>query len=289
MPISDIPGSRMERLEIHGGARCFIMENLPLETVLFDRNLVGLDFTTACEYSSRYFFEHFSPELRGRGEQVAELMILSKGMYYWMHNAFASVYNENLQTNFVATNRTVVKGDSAEIRVSYFNFDAPAPTLVIGDTVASGATVCSALSAYAEQCELREVFLFAIAGARIGVERIAEFCSARGIDLFVGFGLAAFGLGMNGFDLSFLHPDTITKKDYRERAALAYHGLPLSAVGWDFGSQAQAPRKYRMLSWLEARRWGIENEGILREVEEPSSYRYLKKEEAAYRSLPGPG
>jgi hypothetical protein len=262
------------------------MENLPLEAVLLNRNLIGLEFTQACEYASRYFLEHFAPELRGQGDRVAELMILSKGLYYWFHNAFAAVYEENLPINFVATNRVDVRPESVDIRVSYRNFDAAAESLLIGDTIASGETICAALGAYLESCELRDVYIFTIAGSQVGIRRIGKFCQDNGIRLHVVFGLAVFGLGQNGFDLSFLHPDTVTRQDYRNRAAELYDGLPLSAAGWDFGSQAQAPRKYRMLSWLEAHKWGIEGRSILREIEEPAVPALIQKEEAAFRLLP---
>lgn len=286
MPVMSVPGSQLERVPLDETAECYIMENLPLEAILFNRNLVGLEFTQACEYASRYFLEHFAPELRGQNNRVAELMILSKGMYYWFHNAFAEVYQENLPINFVATNRVEVRGDSVGVKISYWNFDAPAQSLIIGDTIASGETVCAALRAYLEASELRDVYIFTIAGSRKGFLRIAEFCKQHEIRLHVVFGLAAFGVGENGFDLSFLHPDTITRAEYRDRAVEIHQGIPLSAVGWDFGSQAQAPQKYRILSWLEAQKWGIEGRGILREAEQPSSLALVQKEEAAFRLLP---
>jgi hypothetical protein len=123
--------------------------------------------------------------------------------------------------------------------------------------------------------------VFAIAGSVMGGQAIAKFCSSNGIDLTLAYGLAAFGLGSNGFDLSFLHPDTITNEKYLDHARRVYKDKPISAVGWDFGTQAQATRKYKMLCWLEAEYWGLENDDVFALKEQPSDSRLIEKERAA--------
>jgi hypothetical protein len=91
-----------------------------------------------------------------------------------------------------------------------------------------------------------------------------------------------FGLGQNGFDLSFLHPDTVAREAYKERAQTQFDGRPVSAVGWDFGSQAISPGKYRQLCWIEAEMWGLQGAACLEVAQRPQDLSELGHERAAY-------
>lgn len=182
----------------------------------------------------------------------------------------------------MATARVKVSRDSARIEVPYCRLDAGGDRLIIGDTVASGSTIIAALSRYLEARDLREVIIVSFAGAAQGAARIARFCRDNSIGCLMLFGLAAFGLGDNGFDLSFLHPGTITDPAYVERARVQFSGKPVSAVGWDFGSQAMSPRKYRHLCWLEAETWGLHGHPSLAQEEKPGSFADVRQEIAAF-------
>jgi hypothetical protein len=283
MPHYKTSDSQLEKVSIFGVSNAFILSNLHLESILLNRNLIGLEFTNQCELSTKAFLEHFRPEIiPTMSDGLAELMLLSKGLYYWMHNAFAAVFDANLEINFAATRRVEVFGGSVRVEVPYFNFDSPADTLILGDTIASGTTVCEALSCYLKHWPLKRVFLFTIAGSIVGGQVISKFCESHKIELTLAYGLAAFGLGTNGFDLSFLHPETITNERYRDQARKLYDSKPISAPGWDFGTQAQAVKKYRMLSWLEAERWGLQDSDSFSEKEPPGNSCLVHKEKAAY-------
>jgi len=243
---------------------------------------MGLEFSQACEEASAAFLEHFRPEIEPFiADGIAELMLLSKGLYYWMHNAFARVFHQNLEINLAAAQRAEVSNDAVRIEIPYFNFDSPAENLIIGDTIASGATICAALSMYLQRSGLKRIFVFSIAGSVVGGQAIAKFCRSNEIDLTLAYGLAAFGLGVNGFDLSFLHPETITNKKYLDHARTVYKDKPISAVGWDFGTQAQATRKYKMLCWLEEKYWAVENDGVFALTERPGDSALVNKERVA--------
>lgn len=287
MPHYNLPDSSLERVSIPNLDNAFIISNQHLESILFNRNLIGLEFTNACENASTAFLGHFSPEVEPLiSEGIAELMLMSKGLYYWMHNAFERVFLKNLEINFAATQRVEVTTNAARIEVPYFNFDSPAQNLIIGDTIASGATICAALARYLKYSALRRLFIFAIAGSVVGAQAISKFCKSNEIELTLAYGLAAFGLGSNGFDLSFLHPDTITDNKYLDRARIVYKDKPISAVGWDFGTQAQAIHKYKMLCWLESEYWSIENDDIFLLKEQPIDLRLIEKERAALNRDP---
>ncbi len=268
---------------IDGLTDAYIMSNPALERILFNRNLIGLEFSNACQEASEAFVAHFSGEIASFGDDVAELVILSKGIYYWLHNAFAARLGRNLEANFIVTKRSAVSGTSVSIDVPYCDFSAPAHNLVLADTIASGATMVAALRHYSDFQPLRRVLVFSMAGTAAGGRTLGVFCQERKIELTIVYGLAAFGLAANGFDLSFLHADTICpNQDYIRRAHDMYEGKPVSAVGWDFGSQAQAIRKYRMLCWIEAEYWGLQHSNLFRLKERVTDTRLVEKERSAY-------
>jgi hypothetical protein len=274
----------MTELRIDGIRRAFIISNSPLERLLFNRNLIGLDFVTTCEEATGEFLRHFADELDVHAEDIAELVILGKGLHYGLRRTFAAILRRNLEMNLVATRRAAVHGQEARVDVLYRDFDAGRSNLVVGDTIASGATLCAALNAYLEHQHLAKVYVFTLAGSRVGGQRIGTFCAARGIDVTIAYGLAAFGLGANGFDLSFLHPDTIASEEYKRRAVEQFQGRAVSAVGWDFGSQAQAVEKYRNLCWIEAEFWDLQGSEAFAVAQRPRQMERVERERGAWES-----
>ncbi|MDH2429117.1 hypothetical protein [Sphaerisporangium sp. TRM90804] len=285
--ILDAQGSTAELVRLGADAsRLYIVHNAALERLLFDRNLVGTEFRRVCLESSRHFVGHLADEFRPG--DTAELVILSKGLVYQLGDAVAQRFGRNLPLNLVATSRVAVSQESARVAVSYAHLDAPAETLFVGDTVASGATIVAAVGRYLETHPLKRLYVLSYAGTLRGARVIAAFCARRGVRATFLYGLAAFGLGLNGFDLSFLHPDTVTRRSYVDRAARQFSGKPVSAVGWDFGSQAFSPRKYRGLCWVEAEVWGLHGSECLAVAEKPGNWAELAHERAAYADALGP-
>jgi hypothetical protein len=258
-----------------------IIRNPALETMMFDRNIIGAEFASLCHASVRAFVAHMADELTAG--TIAELIVLSKGYAYDMRRAALDELSIELPVNMIATQRSAVEGSDADITVSYASLDAPADTLVIGDTIASGATICAALERYLQDYPLKRVIVFSIAGATIGVRRIIDFCADCDIEPTIVLGLASFGLADNGFDLSFLNSGTVCDKDLRQRARAAFHGQPVSSVGWDFGSQLMAPAKYRALCWVESCYWGLEDTDVFRLAQQPTDRRQIEREYAAYQ------
>lgn len=277
--ITELERSSAERIG-DGSPRLYLVHNDPLEELLFDRNLVGAEFRRTCLRSSRCFIAHLADELSP--DETAELVILSKGLTYQLAEAVSAETGHNLPTNLIATSRTAVAHGTARIEVPYCCFEAPAETLLIGDTVASGETIITALRRFLDVHPLQRVFVISYAGTLVGATRIAEFCAGRGIEATFLYGLAAFGLGDNGFDLSFLHPETVTRARYAERAREQFSGRPVSAVGWDFGSQSMAPLKYRHLTWVESQVWDLSDADCLKVAEAPDDWSELAHERAAY-------
>jgi len=235
----------------------YIVENGALEKLLFNRELVGLEFCDACHKASERFLEHISSDLPKKADgKTAELMILSKGKYYFLHNSFRNTVNKNLECNFIATKRHV-KVSGIEVECLYKSFLSPADYILVGDTIASGLTARESLKTFFQYHIPKRVFFLTYYGTAIGGAVINEVCEQYNVELFLLYGLALFGLAENGFDLPFLHPDTITAEKYLEKAKAVFHGKQISALGWDFGSQSQSVQEYYRLWNDEKERWGI--------------------------------
>lgn len=276
-----VASSLAEPVALAGDELIYLVRNDALERLLFDRDMVGVEFRRTCLHASCLFIRHIVDEIEST--RVAELLILSKGIVYQLSEAFAIESGKNLPTNLVATTRVGVEADTAKIDVPYARLDAGGDVLIIGDTVASGSTIVAALDEYRKEHALLSIYIFSYAGSIVGGRRILSYCGEHGINSTILYGLAAFGLGINGFDLSFLHPDTITRAEYVERARTLFRDQAFSAVGWDFGSQAMAPQKYRELSWVESKVSALD-EGILRAVSQPLSFDHLWREKDAFSS-----
>jgi hypothetical protein len=282
-----LPRERINQCELRPvqleGADClYIASNPWLEQLLFNRSLVGTPFSRLCLQSVQAMVAHFTSELKDSSE-VAELILLSKGSQYRLGEAMENALGYRPQTNFLAASRKQVAGTEVKVGIDYGSLDAPTKTIVIGDTVASGETICTALEYYLRHHDLERVLLLSLAGSTVGAARIGRFCTERAIELTMVYGLAAFGLSANGFDLSFLHPDTICEDRHEKRAAEVFEGLPISAVGWDFGSQVQAIEKYRALCWVEAKYWGLEGSDLFAAAKRPTRKHQIEHEYAAYR------
>jgi len=258
-----------------------IVESESLERILFDRNLIGYPFRQACLDASAALVR--AAWVTGKlSADMSELLLLSKGLVYALPFAYGQVTGRNLETNVIGARRAEVDAEGARIETPYARLDAGGSHLLIGDTVATGSTICAALELYSRVHTVESVTVLSFAGTGMGAENLNRFCEARGISLGMFFGLAAFGVAPNGFDLSFNNPATQTAKRYRERASAQFDGQQVSAVGWDFGSQAHAVSKYRALTWVEAEVSSLHGHPSLATELVPDDWSVLGYERMAY-------
>src|SRR5687768_1278419 len=133
----------------------------------------------------------------------------------------------------------------------YVSFEAPCRTVLIGDTVASGASALEGLRVFAEWARphgLQRVHFFSACGSRVGGQRIVQAATDLGLDVTFTHGLAVFGMAAQGWqlpdtDLPWLHADTVTAARHRQRAEAAFRGQPVCAIG-DWGLRCKNPRAY---------------------------------------------
>ena len=146
-----------------------------------------------------------------------------------------------LPENFIGIKRHLDERNQWLADYHYASFEAPCRTVLVGDTVASGASVSQGIRAFAEWGKahgLEQVHFFSACGSRVGGQRIRQTCVDLGLKATFTHGLAAFGMAEHGWklpdtDLPWLHPDT-------------HHAAPLPPAGRD-RLPAQAGVRHRRL------------------------------------------
>lgn len=243
----------------------YILESPALEAFLFDRTIVGIPLLDAARDATAHWLAALRDlELLDPAGDVAGLTILTGGLYYGLQPAYQAVFGALLPENFIGVRRHLDERRRWFADQHYQSFEAPARTVLIGDTVASGVSVCQGLRTFAQWAAslgLEQVHFFSACGSRIGGQRIRVACAELGLRCTFTHGLAAFGLAAQGWqlpetDLPWLHPDTLTHPRYLERARVAFQDRPVCAIG-DWGLRCKNPRAYLEEWRAEAAFWGL--------------------------------
>lgn len=243
----------------------YVLETPALESFLFDRTVVGIPLLNAAREATVHWLAALRDHtLLDSAEQVAGLTILTGGLYYGLQPAWQTVFGTLLPENFIGVKRHLDQRNQWLADYHYVSFEAPCETVLIGDTVASGASVIQGLNAFADWAKprgLRKVHFFSACGSRVGGQRIRAACNALGIDCTFTHGLAAFGMAEKGWqlpdtDLPWLHPDTVTQPHYLQRAQAAFKGKQVCAIG-DWGMRCKNPKAYLQEWQEEAAYWQI--------------------------------
>lgn len=123
-------------------------------------------------------------------------------------------------------------------KVSYLRIHSNARVWVVLDTIATGATLLKGLDAALSNVEKPErILLGTPCGSHVGMRRIVDWLSERGVEVHPSFWGAAFGLYKDGTGLPWCHPDTVlsgTKRSTtnRETARRLFNDIPgFCAVG----------------------------------------------------------
>ena len=243
----------------------FILESSALEAFLFDRTVVGIPLLNAAREATTHWLGALRErQLISAGDEVAGLTILTGGLYYGLQPAWQTVFGSLLPENFIGIKRHLDERNQWLADYHYASFEAPCRTVLVGDTVASGASVSQGIRAFASwgvEHGLEEVHFFSACGSRVGGQRIRQTCVDLGLKATFTHGLAAFGMAEQGWqlpdtDLPWLHPDTITQPHYQQRAESAFQGKPVCAIG-DWGMRCKNPKAYLHEWQAEAAYWGL--------------------------------
>jgi len=204
-------------------------------------------------------------------KNITELILVSGGFYYHLNQAFYNVFGYSLPAGFLGVRRVI--GDDPYAVISYDNFEAiPENNVtIIGDTIATGATLIDSIKYYLEKApRVKKLLIFTIAGALPGAQRLAELekemSRKYGIELHVFFSDGIFGLDINQTDMKYFHKDSIIAPESQKAAEKdlgKFLGEKLCVI-WDWGQRNKDPIGHLQEVVRVAGNLGEEGEGIVK-------------------------
>ncbi len=196
-----------------------------------------------------------------RTSQITEVVFLSGGLYYQLNHGFKKRFGQALPQCFLGIKRQRVEGKDGEFTAvaTYENFESlpDNATVIIGDTIATGATLQKGIHHILDSFEERNYKLenlvvcslaCSVNGARIMKEvekRVKRDFPEATVYLFVAEEL--FHLMPDGTDLRFLYPDAVMPEETKTRILERYGeylGKEMKCAVFDWGTRCKNPLKH---------------------------------------------
>ncbi|MFN3910340.1 MAG: hypothetical protein ACK4J0_03875 [Candidatus Anstonellaceae archaeon] len=207
---------------------------------------IGIQFTKAIQFLC----------LKNQVERksLTELVLLSGGLFYNLNFGFKSLFNFSLPQCFLGISRFMLKNKFGEFdaRIDYSNFEAlpDNATVLIGDTLATGATLSKAIEHLKKVCEeknkkIKSIFFVTLAGSKKGALAFKKATKKfEEVDTAMIFAHQVFHLMPDGTDLRFFGSDALapaesisqTKKIYGQ-----YLGYNFKCAVFDWGKRCKSP------------------------------------------------
>ncbi|MEK9186361.1 MAG: hypothetical protein AAB885_02115 [Patescibacteria group bacterium] len=229
----------------------YIISNPDSQKIHFDPTITDFELSklsTRCNETFLKFAKLLGLFRGARAKDVCELILVSGGFYYHLNQAFYSVFGYSLPAGFIGVRR--VLGDKPRGAITYNNFEAiPENNItIIGDTIATGATLIDSIRYYlAKHPKVKKIIIFTIAGASSGARRLAdlekEIKRKYGTELYVFFSDGIFGLDKNQTDMRYFHRDSILASESAaaaEKKLGRFLGERLCVI-WDWGQRNKDP------------------------------------------------
>lgn len=216
--------------------------------------------------------------LRGkRPGNITELVFLAGGLYYQLNTGFKRVFGRALPQCFLGIKRQRLEGTDGGFTAvaTYENFESlpDNAVVIIGDTIATGATLQKGIYHLFESLEMRkqkitDLVVFSLACSVDGAKKLKEIEQKMRRD-FPGSRVHFFACSQlfhlmpDGTDLRFLYDDAVMPEEAR-RAVLENYGEELGkkmkCAVLDWGTRCKNPIKHYH-EFIEAA------DGMLKEVD----------------------
>jgi len=241
----------------------FILSSEPTRKILFNPHIAGKKLQDMLECAGEIFIQVLKDtSLRGvKLDNCCELIFLSGGLYYNLNHGFKKIYNEVLPQCFLGIKRSRIEGKEGQFTAyaTYENFESlpDNATVIIGDTIASGATLQKGLQNLFDALEeknytLDKLIILTLAGSTLGARRFKEvekkikiiFPNAK-FYLFASEQL--FHVMPNGTDLRFLREDSIIPESSKKNVIEQYGevlGREMQCAVFDWGTRCKNPKAH---------------------------------------------
>ncbi|MFN7991448.1 MAG: hypothetical protein U0R44_04800 [Candidatus Micrarchaeia archaeon] len=243
--------------------KTFIICSEHASDILYRPHIAGKELLDLTEKMAYVFMDAVGREvLRGkRTEDITELVFLAGGLYYQLNSGFRKRFGMALPQCFLGIKRQRVEGSEGEFTAvaTYENFESlpDKGTVIVGDTIATGATlqkgIYHLLDALAEKkYSLENLVICSLACSVQGALLLKEVEKRVKLDhpgakvwLFAGEEL--FHLMPDGTDLRFLYQDAVipdeTKGRILERYG-TYLGREMKCAVFDWGTRCKNPLRH---------------------------------------------
>ncbi len=194
-------------------------------------------------------------------ENITELIFLAGGLYYQMNQGFKKVYERALPQCFLGIKRQKIEGKEGGFTAvaTYENFESlpDNATVIIGDTIATGATLQKGIYHLFEALAVRkqkitDLIVFSLACSVEGAKKMKEieermkrdFPGSK-VHFFVCEQL--FHLMPDGTDMRFLYDDSIMPDEFRSKVVNEFGeelGHNMKCAVFDWGTRCKNPIKH---------------------------------------------
>ncbi len=240
-------------------------------SILYRPYLAGLELHECMKNVSLDYINSVKHLLqKKRASEVVELVYLAGGLYYFLSHGFSQIFKKNLPQCFIGIQRSRIEGTEGSFtaKMSYENFESlpDNATVLIGDTIATGATMAKGLLALEAALQeknysLNEIIIFSLAAATEGLRKIKRIeeklkLSFPDSKLTLVVSEQLFTLMPNGTDMHFFGNDSIMPEETRAHTLKEYGewlGNHMQCAVFDWGTRCKNPmRHYReFLEYIE--------------------------------------
>ncbi|MEW6722373.1 MAG: hypothetical protein AB1324_03860 [Candidatus Micrarchaeota archaeon] len=231
--------------------------------ILFRPHIAGKELLDRTEKMAEIFMDALGREvLKGsRTEDLTELVFLAGGLYYQLNSGFRRRFGMALPQCFLGIKRQRVEGSEGEFTAvaTYENFESLPDngTVIIGDTIATGATlqkgIYHLLDALAtKKYRLKNLVICSLACSIDGAVLLKEVetrvrAEHTGANVWLFVAEELFHLMPDGTDLRFLYEDALMPNETRKRIMDTYGeylGKEMKCAVFDWGTRCKNPLRH---------------------------------------------
>ncbi len=241
----------------------YIICSGPSRRILYNPQMAGRELQEEMERMSPLFIKAATQKaLRGaRLDDVVEFVLLAGGLYYSMARGFREVHGHALPQCFLGIKRQRIEGSEGQFRAvsTYENFESlpKESAVIIGDTIATGATIVRALrqledAAAEKEGKVRRLVVCSLACSTEGARRLGKLekeMRARDPEFRIWLIVAEqlFHLMPDGTDMRFLREDVVVPEESREYTISRYGealGKEMKCAIFDWGTRCKNPKAH---------------------------------------------
>lgn len=192
---------------------------------------------------------------------ITELIFLAGGLYYQLNHGFKRKFNAAIPQCFLGIKRQRLEGTEGGFTAiaTYENFESlpDNATVVIGDTIATGATLQKGIYHLLDALETKgyrlENLVVCSLACSVNGARLVKDVEKRvkrdfpGANVYLIVAEELFHLMPDGTDLRFLYDDAVIPDETRERVLREYGphlGKEMKCAVFDWGTRCKNPIKH---------------------------------------------